>query len=99
MRCKRSVPECNKKFAYMLTSSKFDDIKSCYQLAAIALAAILSFCGNIDGDFVFDDREAILQNQAVQSIIKIFDTDFWGFPIRSSRSHKSYRPLTTITFA
>ncbi|RCN33972.1 hypothetical protein ANCCAN_20185 [Ancylostoma caninum] len=28
----------------------------------------------------------------------VFTTDYWGYSIASPQSHKSYRPLTTLTF-
>ncbi|VDN01279.1 unnamed protein product, partial [Onchocerca ochengi] len=70
-----------------------------FHLITITIGAILSFSGNIHGNFVFDDREAIVNNRAIREIGKVLKSDFWGYPIRSSRSHKSYRPITTITFA
>ena len=55
------------------------------------------------GDFVFDDRPAILTNQDVINDDSIWNTsilshDFWGGNITAKSSHKSYRPLTTLTF-
>lgn len=70
-----------------------------FHLTVITMIAILSFSGNIHGNFVFDDREAIMNNPAIREIDKILKSDFWGYPIRSSNSHKSYRPVTTLTFA
>ncbi|VDD93315.1 unnamed protein product [Enterobius vermicularis] len=55
-----------------------------------------------DGDFVFDDQPAILTNKVIRESKKFSDFfihDFWGQPIRLPQSHKSFRPLTTITFA
>ena len=46
-------------------------------------------------------RRAVLQNQDILSsspISSIFLNDFWGTPLTHSGSHKSYRPLTTLTF-
>lgn len=78
---------------------KSDRLIAHFHLAIITTLAILSFSGNINGNFVFDDREAIVNNRAVREIGKILKTDFWGYSIRSSHSHKSYRPVTIITFA
>ena len=50
---------------------------------------------------MFDDSEAIQGNEDVAgntSIREVFGHDFWGNNIRSKRSHKSYRPLTVLTF-
>ena len=53
------------------------------------------------GDFVFDDKVAIVNNKDVfnisESWIKVFEHDFWGYNLTST-SHKSYRPFTILTF-
>ena len=32
------------------------------------------------------------------SLSKLMEHDFWGTPLRSNRSNKSFRPLTVLTF-
>ncbi|XP_062403453.1 protein O-mannosyl-transferase TMTC3 [Sardina pilchardus] len=54
------------------------------------------FCG-----FVFDDVSAILDNKDLRPstpLQNLFRNDFWGTPMSEERSHKSYRPLTVLTF-
>uniref|UniRef100_A0A8C1YWL8 Protein O-mannosyl-transferase TMTC3 n=2 Tax=Cyprinus carpio TaxID=7962 RepID=A0A8C1YWL8_CYPCA len=54
------------------------------------------FCG-----FVFDDVSAILDNKDLRPstpLKNLFLNDFWGTPMSEERSHKSYRPLTVLTF-
>ncbi|XP_061871977.1 protein O-mannosyl-transferase TMTC3 [Colius striatus] len=54
------------------------------------------FCG-----FVFDDVSAILDNKDLHPstpLTNLFQNDFWGTPMSEERSHKSYRPLTVLTF-
>uniref|UniRef100_A0A8C2FAH8 Protein O-mannosyl-transferase TMTC3 n=1 Tax=Cyprinus carpio TaxID=7962 RepID=A0A8C2FAH8_CYPCA len=54
------------------------------------------FCG-----FVFDDVSAILDNKDLRPttpLQNLFLNDFWGTPMSEERSHKSYRPLTVLTF-
>ncbi|XP_077373352.1 protein O-mannosyl-transferase TMTC3 [Festucalex cinctus] len=54
------------------------------------------FCG-----FVFDDVSAILDNKDLRPttpLKNLFLNDFWGTPMAEERSHKSYRPLTVLTF-
>ncbi|XP_052021854.1 protein O-mannosyl-transferase TMTC3 isoform X2 [Apodemus sylvaticus] len=54
------------------------------------------FCG-----FVFDDVSAILDNKDLHPstpLKTLFQNDFWGTPMSEERSHKSYRPLTVLTF-
>ena len=67
----------------------------------VALLALLSYANSSWGGFVFDDSEAILGNQDVDpstSVWEVFGHDFWGEDILSNASHKSYRPLTVLTF-
>ena len=69
----------------------------------IFAAAICCYANSLSGDFVFDDAEAVVNNRDVRStggnsVWEIFTHDYWGYPIRSNTSHKSYRPLTTLTF-
>ena len=33
-----------------------------------------------------------------RAVTEVFANDFWGSPMASNRSHKSYRPLTTLLF-
>uniref|UniRef100_A0A1I7WC46 Transmembrane and TPR repeat-containing protein 3 n=1 Tax=Heterorhabditis bacteriophora TaxID=37862 RepID=A0A1I7WC46_HETBA len=72
----------------------------CYYIF-VFLSAVLVFCNIYDADFVYDDSEAIVNNEDVTGktpLLEIFKNDFWGNPISNPGSHKSYRPLTTITF-
>jgi hypothetical protein len=74
---------------------------------AIAAAAIGVACyfNALHGDFVFDDKQAVVRNPDVcsealftETLTRVFQNDFWGMPLRSERSHKSYRPLTVLSF-
>lgn len=96
----------------------------------VALVALLCFINSYDGEFVFDDSEAIVNNKVSFSFIisltpvthlhlqkpllvlflwlqdlrpatplnNIWSNDFWGTNLSSNSSHKSYRPLTVLTF-
>ncbi|ELU01234.1 hypothetical protein CAPTEDRAFT_123644 [Capitella teleta] len=70
--------------------------------SVVFIVAVTSFVVTHDADFVFDDSEALLNNKDVSaediSISEIFRHDFWGNDIASNLSHKSYRPLTILTF-
>uniref|UniRef100_A0A8C2IEJ4 dolichyl-phosphate-mannose--protein mannosyltransferase n=1 Tax=Cyprinus carpio TaxID=7962 RepID=A0A8C2IEJ4_CYPCA len=67
---------------------------------------LLAFCvlhhsGGYNGDFVFDDSEAIINNKDLNPdtpLSNIWKNDFWGSNLSSNSSHKSYRPLTVLTF-
>ncbi|XP_058804494.1 protein O-mannosyl-transferase TMTC1-like isoform X2 [Phymastichus coffea] len=68
---------------------------------AVGLVALGAYLNALGGDFVHDDIPAIVRNKDVlaqnpwSSLLK---DDFWGTPMNDPSSHKSYRPLTTLTF-
>lgn len=67
----------------------------------IAVIAIGCYLNGIHGDFVHDDIPAITLNKDVLGatpITHVFRNDFWGTPMSDINSHKSYRPLTTLSF-
>ncbi len=72
---------------------------------SVALVAIIStviYSNSLDGDFVFDDHRAILTNDDLDtektSVWELFMHDFWGGTMWRKESHKSYRPLTVLTY-
>ncbi|XP_057708604.1 protein O-mannosyl-transferase TMTC4 isoform X3 [Corythoichthys intestinalis] len=67
----------------------------------VGLVALLCFINSYDGEFVFDDSEAIINNKDLKPatpLTNIWSNDFWGSNLSSNSSHKSYRPLTVFTF-
>lgn len=69
--------------------------------AVVFIISVLCFCVSYDGDFVFDDNEAILGNNDLlpeTPLSNLFINDFWGNKLDSKTSHKSYRPLTVLSF-
>ncbi|KAL4608814.1 transmembrane and TPR repeat-containing protein 4 [Arapaima gigas] len=67
----------------------------------VALVAVLCFFNSYDGEFVFDDSEAIINNKDLRPetpLNNIWGNDFWGSNLSSNTSHKSYRPFTVLTF-
>ena len=66
----------------------------------VAALAIICFANSYDAAFVFDDSEAILKNADVRysPLGDVFRHDFWGNRIADNTSHKSYRPLTVLSF-
>ncbi|KAK9504103.1 hypothetical protein O3M35_010520 [Rhynocoris fuscipes] len=69
--------------------------------SAIGLLGSMCFSSSINGRFVFDDAEAIVNNKDIlldSPIYKLFEDDFWGVKISHNSSHKSYRPLTVLSF-
>ncbi|XP_039745283.1 protein O-mannosyl-transferase TMTC4 isoform X2 [Pararge aegeria] len=71
-----------------------------FKLLVILSVSAAPFLFSIQGDFVFDDSEAIVKNKDITSTswLDSFSNDFWGTNIKSNHSHKSYRPLTIITY-
>lgn len=72
-----------------------------YAYAFISFVAIGCYVNGINGDFVHDDIPAITLNKDVTGSNKItrsFFNDFWGTPMDDANSHKSYRPLTVLSF-
>ena len=66
--------------------------------AAVATAVYLS---SLPCDFVFDDTLAIVNNADVKpdaSLVEMWRHDFWGKSLEKDDSHKSYRPLTVLSF-
>ncbi|KAL3246821.1 hypothetical protein MRX96_057412 [Rhipicephalus microplus] len=75
------------------------------------VVAVLCYVNSLDGDFVHDDMVAVVGNPDVTgesrrhavassstSSSSLWINDFWGRPMADPRSHKSYRPLTVLTF-
>lgn len=67
----------------------------------VSLVTLLVYYNSLDGDFVHDDMFAIKGNEDVigqKPWYHAFCNDFWGKPMADNTSHKSYRPLTVLTF-
>lgn len=72
-----------------------------YAYALISFIAVMVYLNGINGNFVHDDIPAISMNKDVIGVNKItrsFFNDFWGTPMDDVNSHKSYRPLTVLSF-
>ena len=70
------------------------------QIAAPLVAVLITLNG-LGGDFVLDDHPAILRNADMRpdsSWWQLLQHDFWGTPLTSPLSNKSYRPITVATF-
>ncbi|KAM3958234.1 protein O-mannosyl-transferase TMTC1 [Aphomia sociella] len=69
--------------------------------ALVSSVGALTYANSLDGEFVHDDIPAIVSNSDVNGgspIARVFKNDFWGTPMSDPNSHKSYRPLTTLSF-
>ncbi len=64
--------------------------------------AFLCYLSSLDCGFVFDDHRGILKNDDLASektsLFEVFQHDFWGGPMSRKESHKSYRPLTVLSY-
>lgn len=77
---------------------KLSPLQAKFTVSAVAL---LCFINSYDGEFVFDDSEAIVNNKDLRPTTPLYNlwrNDFWGSNLSSNSSHKSYRPLTVVTF-
>ena len=66
----------------------------------VALCCV-SYANSMGNEFSFDDNFAVVKNADVTSEVSIWDIarhDYWGRDITTPLSHKSWRPLTTLTF-
>ena len=69
--------------------------------SAAFLLSLACYLNSLSGELVHDDIFAVRDNQDLRSstpIAQLLRDDFWGEPMRSPVSHKSYRPLTVLTF-
>ena len=69
----------------------------------IAFISILAYWDKtaLHGSFVYDDAGSIAKNIVVNGSVpwtEVFARDFWGTPMSDVQSHKSFRPITTLSF-
>jgi hypothetical protein len=72
----------------------------CWSIFLFAMSLTL-YVNTFSAGYVWDDRAAVVGNKDVMgnnNIQDLFYHDFWGQDITSATSHKSYRPMTTLTF-
>jgi len=68
-----------------------------------ALIAIAAYWNQdaLRGKWVYDDAGSVAKNVVVNGQVPwqdAFKRDFWGTPMTEPASHKSFRPITTLTF-
>jgi hypothetical protein len=83
------------------SSSSDDDPVSTLSASAVVALCCVSFANTLPNEFSFDDNFAIVKNSDVTGDSSLWDVlqhDFWGQTITSPLSHKSWRPVTTLTF-
>ena len=88
------------------TKSSFNQSPPLLDLLCCLLVLFVSagvYTNSLDAVFVFDDHRAILTNKDLETdgertIFDLFWNDFWGGAMSRTQSHKSYRPLTVLTY-
>ena len=69
--------------------------------SGLILLCTIVYWNALSCEFVFDDITAIVDNKDLRPHVplrNLLANDFWGTPMTKEQSHKSYRPLTVLTF-
>ncbi|CAG7727509.1 unnamed protein product [Allacma fusca] len=67
----------------------------------IVITCSLCYLNSLHCGFVFDDVSAIRDNRDLRPqtpIQNLFFNDFWGTSMQKEQSHKSYRPISVLSF-
>jgi protein O-mannosyl-transferase len=69
----------------------------------VGLVAIVAYSDPhaLRGEFVYDDAGSVKRNVVVTGMVPLsdlFKRDYWGTPMKDATSHKSFRPVTTLSF-
>ena len=69
-------------------------------LIILSTLSLVLYSNTFSAGYVWDDRAAIIGNNDVQNgnLLDIWRHDFWGQDITLTDSHKSYRPLTVLSY-
>jgi len=54
----------------------------------------------LSGGYVYDDAGSVIKNVVVNGMVdwkEAFTRDYWGTEMKQAQSHKSFRPITTIS--
>lgn len=96
---------CIQSFQKLKNYVKTDQLGSSLKIISVhvtlLLITVICYANSINGQFVHDDIVVIVKNPDVlgqTSIWSLFQNDFWGKPMSDPTSHKSYRPLTVLSF-
>ena len=68
----------------------------------VAVVSVGLYSNTLGHGFVWDDSSAIVNNKDVKpeqtDLHDVWSNDYWGTPMDSVESHKSFRPLTIMSF-
>jgi hypothetical protein len=104
---RKTMATGRKTMVHRATDDGSPDLLALLICVAAGVAGAAAFANSLDGDFVFDETSAIVTNSDVtRTDTDGFDSayfddllhhDFWGNPF-DAQSHKSFRPLTVLTY-
>ncbi|XP_022794710.1 transmembrane and TPR repeat-containing protein 1-like isoform X1 [Stylophora pistillata] len=97
----RAARPLNNDKSYDLSIMHLPNLPKSLVYGVIAFTSVACYLNSLDYDLVHDDIFAIKENMDIRSeapLANIFSNDFWGKPMWSNTSHKSYRPLCVLTF-
>ena len=79
---------------------KYSGKTQMFHTTLLVLASCVPFIPGISDEFVFDDLPAVKNNKDIMNPdpFIILQHDFWGDNITWRHSHKSYRPVTSLTY-
>ncbi|BDA47605.1 probable protein O-mannosyl-transferase TMTC4 [Coccomyxa sp. Obi] len=70
-------------------------------MLVLACIGAASYFNTLQAGFTYDDFYAVINNRDVTNddtpLFDLLLNDFWGYKISKPNSHKSYRPLTTLS--
>ncbi|KAJ8032021.1 Transmembrane and TPR repeat-containing protein 2 [Holothuria leucospilota] len=72
-----------------------------YEILGSGFLAFVVYWNTLSAGFAYDDSRAIQKNPDLLPTTpwtNIWKDDFWGTPLSHTGSHKSYRPLCTVSF-
>lgn len=102
MRNNETDMEVNDEKSKMAGNGKYIKIPEKYVICVLTVcASCVCYLNSLNGDFVHDDLYAIQNNGDVNGrnpTWSFLKNDFWGKSIADPRSHKSYRPVTVLSF-
>lgn len=69
----------------------------------LLFVSVIVYWNSLQAGFVFDDHRAILSNKDIETdgdrtIWDLLQNDFWGGAMSREQSHKSYRPVTVLSY-
>jgi protein O-mannosyl-transferase len=66
------------------------------------ICSCMMYLNTLNAGLLYDDETGVVRNPCVvdkrSTIYDVFRSDFWGYPLHMAASHKSYRPITTLSF-